>query len=263
MNSSDLTLGLASSALLAAGMVRTKKVDPSRTPYVHKFADGHGGWFSDRQHALRIWDGIAHCYSPWFLDANHAPPGAGYLHLILWIYTDKRWYQPDGPAAACLPYLASSFVEQGKSRDLRNARLTVRLRGEADLKGAKLVLLAQSRTAKKPPYRNMVLTGQPIRITEDWSEQTIVLVNDPREWTPIGSRKSLAHVYGNDDVGGLLADVSYNLILCLFPIKVVPASKGVTDPHGLVAGVDYPVDVKSLPKGLIQFESIRIDYPTK
>lgn len=263
MNASDLLSALGSVSLLATGMLRANEADTSRTPYLHKFSDGHGGWFSDRHYAVRIWDGIAHCYSPWFLDANHAPPGAGYLNIVLWMYTDERWYRPDGPAAPLLPYLASSFVEQGKSRDLRDAKLTVRLRGEVDLKGAELVLIAQSRTEKKPPFRNMILTGQPIRVTEDWTEQTIVLANDPGQWTPIGSRRDLTHVYGNDDVSTLLADVNCNLLFCLFPVKVVPACKEVTDPHAAVAGVDYPVDTRFLAKGLIQFESIRIEYPGK
>src|SRR2546423_295269 len=34
---------------------------------------GPGGWYSNRQDPLRVWDGNAYCYSPWWLDANHAP----------------------------------------------------------------------------------------------------------------------------------------------------------------------------------------------
>lgn len=231
----------------------------ARTPYIHDFDRGHGGWFADRGYALRIWDGIAHCYSPWFLDPNHAPPGAGYLHLVLWIYTDRQWYQSDKPWAAQLPYRESSFADQGKSRDLRNARLTVRLRGDVDLKGAHLLVHVQAKTSKT--MANLALTGQPITVTENWSDQSVVLANDPKQWTCLGARRSLTDKYGCDDLDTVLSDVNYDLILILFPVQVRPAIAGVTDPDALVAGVDYPVNPSLLPKGLIQFKSIRIDYP--
>lgn len=40
-----------------------------------------------------------------------------------------------------------------------------------------------------------------------------------------------------------------------------PACEGVSDPHGLKAAVDYPVNTAKLPRGIIQFESIRLEYP--
>lgn len=239
---------------------RVKTTNASRTPYVHRFADGHGGWISDRISPVRIWDGIAHCYSPWFLDANHAPPGGGYLHLLLWIYTDQRWYQPGMPSAARIPYRCSSFADQGKSRDLRDATLTIRLRGEVDLTGTQLLLLAQSQTART--MANLVLIGRPIAITEEWNEQTLVLANDPAQWKCIGSRESLRHQYGCDETDVVLSDVNVDLIFVLFPIEVVAACPNAVDLHRLVAGVDYPVEPRCLPKGLVQFESIRIDYPS-
>ena len=234
--------------------------DQSRTPYVHKFSQGHGGWMADNRDPLRIWDGIANCYSPWFLDPNHAPPGAGYLHLVLWMHTDKRWYQSSRKSAARLPYRCSSFADNGKSKDLRDARLTVRLRGGVDLKGAQLVLLAQSETAKTTA--NMVLSAQPLAITAEWSDQTIVLANDPKQWTCLGARVGQEYQYGCDAIDTVLSDVNVDLIFVLFPLKPTPACEGADRP-GLYAGLNYPADVKSLPRGLIQFESIRIDYPPK
>jgi len=248
-----LTILLVSAFSLQAATVG------DRTPYNHHFSEGHGGWFSGRQFALKIWDGAAQCYSPWFVDPNHAPPGAGYLHLVMWIYTSRHWYQPDMPAAARLPYQESSFADQGKSTDLRDARLTVRLRGQVELKGAKLLLLAQAQTPKTTA--NFILTGQPIEITEDWSDQTIVLANDPTQWTCIGSRQDLSDLYGCDDLNTALSDVNVDLIFVLFPLEVEPACPGVTDPHGLKAVVDYPVNTAKLPRGLIQFESVKLEYP--
>ncbi len=242
--------------LIAGAVLQARETEGSRTPYVHAFSDGNGGWIANNGDPLRIWDGVANCYSPWFLDANHAPPGAGYLHLILWIHTDQRW--EEGGRSSRLPYRASSFVRAGKSKDLRNAKLTVRLRGEVDLKGAQLILLAQSQTPKTTA--NMVLTGQPLRITEDWSEQTIVLANDEKQWTCLGARKGREQEYGCDAIDTVLSDVNCDLIFVLFPLNATPACKGADGP-GLYANVDYPANAANLPRGLIQFASIRIDYP--
>jgi len=260
MNTLTALLAHASLLMLLGALVLAKETDPSRTPYVHHFSDGNGGWFSDNNNKVVIWDGVANCYSPWFLDANHAHPGAGYLHLILWIYTDSRWYQPGARGVERLPYRTSSFADQGKSKDLRNARLTVRLRGEVDLKGAQLLVLAQATTSKTTA--NMVLSGQPIPLTENWSDQTIVLANDPKQWTCLGARKGREEEYGCDAIDTVLADVNCDLIFVLFPLKVTPAWPG-TDSPGRYGGVDYPADIQNLPKGLIQFESIRIEYPPK
>ena len=219
---------------------------------------------ANRFHKVRIWDGVANCYSPWWLDANHAPPGAGYLHLILWIWTDGRRYAagtPEGawmPAWAQTPGWSTSFVTQGKSRDLRSAKLTMRLRGELDPKGARLLLLAHAKMATTNVA--LVLTGQPILLTEDWSEQTVTLSNDPQQWTCLGARRGMERQYGCDSVDRVLADVNMNLILVLFPLHPAPAHPGADAP-GKYAGIDYPADAASLPKGLIQFQSIRIDYP--
>jgi hypothetical protein len=55
--------------------------------------------------------------------------------------------------------------------------------------------------------------------------------------------------------------VNVDLIFVLFPLEVEAACPGVIDPHGLKADVDYPVSARKLPKGLIQFESVQIEYP--
>jgi hypothetical protein len=50
--------------------------------YRETFDNGAGGWVADLSSRLPVWDGVAYCHSPWSIDANHAPPGAGYLHLL-------------------------------------------------------------------------------------------------------------------------------------------------------------------------------------
>lgn len=177
------------------GQVGTPRV------YLEDFNQGNGGWYADRHYALPVWDGVAYCHGPWFLDSNHAPPGAGYLHLVMWLYTDGRWYEHP-TAASRLPYTNNRFVEEGYSSRLTNARMTVRLRGELKARGAELLLLAQSETDKTTA--NMVLTGQPFRVTREWSEQTVTLAPDPDQWTCLGSRHDRTELYGCDDIGKVL-----------------------------------------------------------
>jgi hypothetical protein len=43
-------------------------------------------------------------------------------------------------------------------------------------------------------------------------------------------------------------------------LEVVPLSDGVTDLHTPRAGADYAVDRDRLPKGLIMFDWVKIEY---
>jgi hypothetical protein len=246
------------SAVFIMAVVSGRLAAQSRTPYIETFDHGPGGWYSDRYYALDVWDGVAYCYGPWWVDANHAPPGAGYLNLIMWLYTNKR-KQAQGAKSRTMPYANSAFVEQGKSTDLRNAKLTVRLRGNMDLKGTHMVFLVQAETKKTTA--NFVLTGQPFKITREWSEQTVTLVPDPKHWTCMGARHDMTDVYGCDDIAKVLADVNLDIIFVLFPVKVVPLCEKIKDINQPRAVKDYPVDPQYLPKGLIMFDTVRIDYP--
>jgi len=123
--------------------MKTDEVICAKKVYEETFDDGPGGWYADRHFALPVWDGVAYCHSPWWLDANHAPPGAGYLHILLWLYTDQSHYQNPGESLKRLPYIGNRFADENYSRDLTNARVTVRVRGKVDLKGAEVLLLVQ------------------------------------------------------------------------------------------------------------------------
>ena len=232
-----------------------------RETYLETFDHGPGGWYADRRYALHVWDGVAYTYSPWWVDANHAAPGAGYLHLLLWMHTDKRTYEGNQEALKILPYIGNRFIDESYSRDLRNAKITVRIRGEVDLKGAQVLLLAQAKTAKTTA--NLVLSGRPLKITKDWSEQSLLLKPDPKQWTCLGARHDMQAEYGCDDVATVLQDVNVDLIFVLFPLKVVPAWTNVSgaDVDRLRAVKDYPVLQDELPKGVIMFDSIKIEYP--
>ena len=227
--------------------------------YIETFDNGHGGWYADRYYALPVWDGVAYCHGPWWTDANHAPPGAGYLQCLMWLYTDKKRYQQDTEYTRHLPYRCSRFAEEGWSRNLTNAKVTVRLRGDGDFKGAQLLLDVQATTDKTTA--NFVLTGQPFEITREWSEQTVTLAPDPKQWTSLGARHDMQNEYVYGDLAKVLADVNLDVIFLLFPIKVVPACGGIKDINIPRAVKDYPLDQQYLPKGLVMFDTVKIEYP--
>jgi len=255
-------LGGVATAAVGAGLAGQKSAAQSREPYAENFDNGAGGWLANRYDPLPIIDGAACCYSPWYLDAHHAPPGAGYLHMLMYLYTSDKNVGADRQAHL----QGNRFIEQNKSPDLTNARLSVRLRGDIDLQGAQLLLLIQGKTAKTAA--NFVLSGQPLHVGRDWSQQTLILSPDPKQWTCMGGRWDETSIYGCDDIATVLRDVNWDIMFVLFPLKIVPAHPElVKDINRLKPGQDYPgypsyeVEQKFLPRGVIMFDSVRIDYP--
>ena len=243
------------------------------TTYIETFDDGPGGWVADLRSPLPVWDGVAYCHSPWSVDANHAPPGAGYLHLLMYLFT-----QPPDPRSSARAELGgvNRFAERGYSTNLTDAKVTVRLRGDLalagplcndhtparqpDLGSVQLLLLVQSRIDGPPPTSaNFVLTGQPFEITPDWSEQTVQLVPDPKLWTCLGARHDLIDTYGYGDIAEVLQDVNVDIIFVLFPLTVVPIGE-VDNIDRQWAAKDYKIDMQYLPKGLVMFDTVQIEY---
>lgn len=246
----------------------------SRT-YIETFDDGAGGWVADLRSVLPVWDGVAYCYSPWSVDANHAPPGAGYLHLLMYLVTHPKSLS-DLDAGR---HGVNRFVENGYSTDLTNAKFTVRLRGtmdlagplcnnhrpalQPDLGGAQLLILIQAQVEGPPrTTANFILTGQPFEIAPDWSEQTVQLVPDPEQWTCLGARHDMTQVYGYADIAQVLRDVNVDIIFVLFPLTIVPMGE-VEDIHRQWAAKDYKVDMQYLPKGLVMFDTVQVEYPER
>lgn len=206
-----------------------------RTPHVETFDDGPGGWLAWRPGSRtpsrleecsivpEIQAGAFMSRSPWFVHSNHAPPGAGYLHVLAFLLT-----HPDDVPAHGRP---NHFTDGGFSRDLRNARLTVRLRGQVDRCGSDLLLLVQARLATTTA--NYILTVQPFHIRPEWTEETVTLSTNPTEWTCLGARHELLDYYCCGDIVDVLSDVN----------------------------VDYDIKWDVLPWGWIEFDIIRIDYP--
>ncbi len=83
---------------------------------------------------------------------------------------------------------------------------------------------------------------------------------DPSQWTCLGSRHDMTEEYGCDDIGKVLSDVNIDIIFVWFPLKVVPLCGDVPDLNGPRAVADYPVDREQLPKGLVMFDSVKIEF---
>jgi hypothetical protein len=257
---------------------QSRNLSARRTPYIETFDTGNGGWFAWRPAAEMpspsegstipplIRNGAYVTQSPWWVDSNHAPPGAGYLHLLAFLPTNPAHPRPfDSP---------NIFIDEAYSTDLRDARMTLRLRGDVDLRGAELLLLAQATVPGGTA--NLVLTDQPFTVTPDWSEQSVTLTTNQAHWTCLGARHDLVGYYCCSEPADVLRDVDVDLILVLFPLEIVP-TEPVADIHlgrphhsitqpALRSGnrpldPGYEVDWNYLPRGQIEFDTIRIDYP--
>ena len=137
--------------------------------------------------------------------------------------------------------------------------MTLRLKGELDAKGARLLLLVQARIEEM--YVAHVLTEQPFEVTRDWSEQTVALVPDPDQWLCVGARHDLGHEYGYADIAGVLRDINVDVILVLHPLDVVPVGAIGGNPNILWAGRDYEPDYSRLPEGHVLLDEVRIEFP--
>ncbi len=234
---------------------------PAPGDYFETFTDGPTGWIANSRSPLPVENGVAICRGPWIIDANHAPPGAGYLHLLMHLHTHEiRLYAPYARAAGMYPddFIEGKrhrFIHGGYSRDFRNLRVRVRLRGKMNLRGAKLTMLVQGHPGCEGVRGNWILTGQSLTITPEWSEQELILTTDEAAWTFLGSRHDLTDLYGYVPIGDVLADVNVSIIFVLFPLTIEPLAP-VADPHKAWAGQDYEARPDLLPEGEVQFDYV-------
>jgi hypothetical protein len=210
-----------------------------------------------RKKPLELRDGAAISRSPWWIDANHAPPGGGYCHLLFALFTSQGFdvsdaYRKFGGT--------NNFTEGGFPTDFTNAKMALRLKGRLDAKGTRLLLLVQAKVGDIAV--NFVLTGQPFDVTPEWSDQTVALVPDHAQWLCLGSRHDLTDVYGYGDIAEVLRDVNVDILLVLHPVDVVPAEPTGGDPHMLYAGRDYTADATRLPEGCVMLDEVRVEFTT-
>jgi hypothetical protein len=225
--------------------------------------------------------------SPWWVDYNHAPPGqpalpgvfvkGSYLHLLAGLVTAP---QPAGSTfgAAAAKY-SNHFTEGEFPSDFTDAVVTIRVKGHLEARGSRLGLLAQARNEKQSSALQALNVNSvmafPNAITPVWQEQSITLRPDDELWQCLGSRvdrlasypKNInpAIAYGSGPARELLASLTGNIILVLFDLDVQPAA-GERVPggemHTLRAGLDYKVDQDKLPAGSIEFDWVRIQFPS-
>lgn len=227
--------------------------------YRETFDDGPGGWFGFVSNALgpkplEIRDSSAVSRSPWWIDYNHAPPGAGYLHLLYMLYTR-------GPAGEHHREVAgpNRFVAGGFGTNFTDARITLRLRGEVVANRARLIFLCQA--VQDGVCSGWLLTGQPIEVTPVWSERTVVCTPDESQWTCLGSRHDRKDYYGYIPLATVLADVNTDILLVLYPLDIVPMGPLEGDPHLLRPERDYPVWRSRLPEGYVLLDEVTIELP--
>jgi hypothetical protein len=224
--------------------------------------------------------------SPWWVDYNHAPPGqpaypgvfvkGSYLHLLAGLVTAP---QPAGHTFGAATEGPNHFTAGGFSCDFTDAVVTVRVKGQLEARGSRLGLLAQARNETQSTESQAVNVNSvmpfPEAITPVWQEQSITLRPDDELWQCLGSRVDRlagnpdninpAIAYGSGPAHELLSKLTGNIILVLFNLDVRPAS-GESVPeaevHTLRAGLDYKVDRDRLPAGSIEFDWVRIEFPT-
>lgn len=230
--------------------------------YHESFDEGAGGWMRCEGNGdsggrpLEIVDGVAISRSPWWVDYNHAPPGAGYLHLLFVLHTKiPSNFPPQFTAAGggC-----NRFAEGGFPLDFTNAEITVRLKGELEARGAELVFLAQAWVGTH--VVGQLLTGQPLQVTPQWSEQTIVLTPDQSQWTPLGVRHDRGETYTIGKIEDVLQNLDVDFMLLLYPLDVVPLQPLEGNPHLLRAGEEFEVDRGRLPQGYVMLDEFSIRF---
>lgn len=226
--------------------------------YLETFDNGPGGWWGwDGNHRgykpLALKDGTLTSRSPWWIDYNHAPPGAGYIHMVFSLNTKgpfgEHLMETGGP---------NGFVAQGCPRDFTNATMRLRLRGELVENGARLVLLIQGAIGET--ITGWMLTGQPWQVTPAWTEQSITLFPDEQQWTCLGARHDRIDYYVREPLQKILANVNVNIMLVMFPLDVAPMGAIDGDMHKLRPERDYPVWRSKLPEGYVTLDTVQIDF---
>lgn len=152
----------------------------------------------------------------------------------------------------------NGFIQGGFPRDFTDAKITLRIKGELESRGAQLLFLAQS--SKDGLTSGWLLTGQPVEVTPDWSEQTIIATTDRSQWKCLGARYDRQDYYGEIELSTVLRDVNCDILFVLFGLDVVPMGPLEGDPHILRPEKDYPVWRSRLPEGYVMLDEVRIEF---
>ena len=226
--------------------------------YIETFEDGPGGWYAwisnfGGPKPLEYRDGTVTARSPWWIDYNHAPPGAGYLHMLACLATR-------GPLSEAITETGgpNHFIAGNYPTNFANAEMTVRLKGELLKHEAELVVLVQGMV--DGICSGWLLTGQPVQVADEWSERTLMFATEVTQWTALGSRHDRTDTYGVKPLERVLGNVDVNILLVMFPLDVVPMGSLDGDAHVLRPGVDYPVWQSNLPEGYVILDEVSIRF---
>ena len=228
--------------------------------YRETFDEGPGGWYGyadvpgQVMKALEWEPGRLTSRSPWWIDYNHAPPGAGYFHMLFNLNTFGPQSEAIKDAGGPNRFIAGTYQS-----DFTGARVTLRSRGELRDQGAKVSVLLQATV--EGICSGWVYTADTFRVGEDWAEQTVTLDPDSAGWTALGSRHDRTDMYGVKPLEKVLAQAAVNIMFLLFPIEVVPMGPIEGDMHKLRPGREYPVWRHKLPEGYVTLDEVRIEFP--
>ena len=127
--------------------------------YAEDFDDGPGGWMRVVDNyspiaALPIRDGAVRCQGPWWVDYNHAPPGGGYLQLLMCLVTRGAPGELTREVAGENRFIAGNYPT-----DFTNAKITIEAaRRSSKRRGRSLSVLLQG--SVDGICSGWVLTGQ-------------------------------------------------------------------------------------------------------
>ena len=113
---------------------------------------------------------------------SHAP---NYMHLPFILYTGVSDMSKEQVLKNKNFSGPNNFISQGAPSDFGEAKITLRLRGlNYDGRGAKLAFLVQGRIARMAADQtlNFVYTGQFFNPTPEWTEQTLTISTNPKDW---------------------------------------------------------------------------------
>ena len=226
--------------------------------YREQFQQDAGGWYgwisnAGGPKALEWREGQVTSRSPWWIDYNHAPPGAGYMHMVFCLATSGPQGEVYMEAGG-----ANRFISGRNPTDFANAEMTIRARGELAAQGSQLVLLIQGNV--EGVTSGWLCTGRPFDIGEASSAQSVTLDPDPANWTALGVRHDRGDMYGVKPLEAVLSNVNVNIMLVLFPLDVAPMGRIDGDPHILRPERDYPVWRHRLPEGYVTLDEVRIEF---
>ena len=197
--------------------------------------------------------------SPWWVDANHAGPGYGYLSLVFF-------------SLLRADYLPEMLFDPGLSYpNMHDMKIRGELRGyNVDLKGADFVFWFQCHSRKIAKNVNYIYTGRTLNheiLNGNVTHFELSIdIADTDRWVCLGSSNEKAQQYGNLPVDELdpVRPIDMGFILAPLDARPVwPADYRAVSPLNIISESVvsvWPLDTDSLPGGTIALFNLEIEY---